>query len=68
MSQHWLDNSLAQDRRQAITSTNDHQGHWRIYMSLSLSELTCSRHKWFYTMTLQQCVARVNLKNKNDIS
>ena len=31
MTQHWFDNSLASNRRQAIIWTNADPIHWRIY-------------------------------------
>ena len=34
------DNDLAPNRRQAIVSTNDGLGYWRIYASLGLDEIT----------------------------
>ena len=41
ISQHWLDNGLAQNRRQAIilSKTNDGSVYWCIYAAADLDEL-----------------------------
>ena len=47
MTQHWLDNDLVPNRRQAIIWTDADPIHWRIYAALGEDELIDKMGLWY---------------------